>query len=313
MTERAKIGLALGGGAALGWAHIGIIRVLQERGWEPDVVAGTSIGSIVGGALVCGKFDTLEHVARAMDWRRMVQLADVQIGKNGFLGGAKVADEFRTHFGDFRIEESKKPFGIVAADLISGEEVIYTSGDMVDAIRASISLPGIFMPVRSGEMLLVDGGLLNTVPVSVCHELGAEKVLAINVTGDYEGQARAAGLFDEEPIETEEEMRIADETVSSETRLDRARKAFREKSLSFFRFRKKEPGLLSVAMASGSMIMREMARAHFDKSPPDVLIEPKVGHFTQIEFDRADELIQAGRDAIEAQIDEVEALFEGRD
>lgn len=292
-----KLGLALGGGAALGWAHIGIIQVLNEEGIKPDLVTGTSIGSLVGAYHVAGKMEELEGIARGMNWRRMIRLADVQVGKNGFLAGEPVMALLREHLGDLKIEDLDMPFAAVASDLVSGEQVIFRSGDIVSAIRASISIPGVFTPVRSGAHLLVDGGLLNTVPISTCRDLGADIVIGVNIVGDFEGQAEAAGLL----RSREEPERRADNAGGT-------RAAFAQLGQSvarFFRKEEREPGFLGVALTSSALILREIARGHAATSPADVYIEPKVGHITQIEFDKADELIALGREAIEAKLPEI--------
>ena len=301
MTQ--KLGLALGGGAALGWAHIGIIQVLTENDIRPDIVTGTSIGSIVGACYVAGKMEVLENVARGMNWHRMIRLADIQIGKNGFLAGEPVVALLREHLGDSRIEDFDRPFAAVAADLVSGDQVIFDKGDVVDALRASISIPGVFTPVRSGQRLLVDGGLLNTVPVSTCRDVGADLVIGVNIVGDFEGQAAAAGLL-RGPDETSTQGRVG-ETAG-------ARVAFTNLGQSvarFFRKEAKEPGFLGVALTSGALILREIARGHAATCPADVYIEPKVGHITQIEFDKADELIALGREAIKVKIPQIKALL----
>lgn len=301
MTQ--TLGLALGGGAALGWAHIGIIQVLIENDIRPDIVTGTSIGSIVGACYVAGKMEAMEKIARGMNWHRMIRLADVQIGKNGFLAGEPVVALLREHLGNSRIEDFDRPFAAVAADLVSGDQVIFDKGDVVEALRASISIPGVFTPVRSGQRLLVDGGLLNTVPVSTCRDLGADLVIGVNIVGDFEGQAAAAGL-----------LRRPDESATpgkgGETAGARAAFANLSQSVArFFRGEAKEPGFLGVALTSGALILREIARGHAATSPADVYIEPKVGHITQIEFDKADELIALGRDAITSKIPEIKALL----
>lgn len=292
-----KLGLALGGGAALGWAHIGIIQILNEEGIEPDIVTGTSIGSLVGACLVADKMEELEAIARGMNWRRMIRLADIQVGKNGFLAGEPVMALLREHLGDTNIEDLARPYAAIASDLVSGEQVVFTSGDIVRAIRASIAIPGVFTPVRSGHQLLVDGGLLNTVPISVCRDLGADLVIGVNIVGDFEGQAKAAGLL----------LDDADEgTATPSPRGLRA--TFDQLGQSVARFFRKEgkgPGFLGVALTSGALILREIARGHEATSPADIYIEPKVGHITQIEFDKADELIALGRDAITAKLPEI--------
>jgi NTE family protein len=302
MTKR--LGLALGGGAALGWAHIGVLQVLDDNNIRPDVVTGTSIGSLVGACYVAGEMEALEKIARGMNWHRMIRLADIQVGKNGFLAGEPVVSMLREYLGHRKIEDLDLPFAAVAADLVSGDEVVFRNGDIVDAIRASISIPGVFTPVRDGGRLLVDGGLVNTVPISVCRELGADVVIGVNIVGDFEGQAAAAGLLPG-PVGAAD--------VEPESAKTGKRAAFAQFSRSVarhFRRDEKEPGFLGVALTSGALVLREIARGHAATSPADIYIEPKVGHITQIEFDKADELIALGRRSIEMRLPEIKDLLE---
>lgn len=303
LSPDTKIGLALGGGAALGWAHIGALRVLQEKGVRIDVLAGTSIGSIVGACYASDKLDILEKIARDMNWRKMIALADVQIGKSGFLAGEPVVKLLGEHFDGLVIEDLNIPFGAVAADLVSGEEVVFRSGDVVSAIRPSISLPGVFTPVRTGDQLLVDGGLLNTVPVSVCHDMGADYVIGVNVVGDYQGQAGAAGILSigqETPDGIDSgktELTIADASA-----WQKAASALRENVSGFFKRKNRDPSFLGVALTSSAMILRQISESQQALCPADLFVVPKIGHITQIEFDRADELIELGRKAMETAL-----------
>lgn len=300
-----KLGLALGGGAALGWAHIGVLEVLSENNIKPDIVTGTSIGSLVGACYVAGQMKELEKIARGMNWHRMIRLADVQVGKNGFLAGAPIETLMRKHLGSIRIEDLDRPFAAVAADLVSGDEVVFRDGDIVEAIRASISIPGVFTPVRAGGRLLVDGGLVNTVPISTCRDLGADVVIGVNIVGDFEGQAAAAGLLPEGD----------DASAGGEQSDARGKRAafvqFSQSVARFFRRDERQPGFLGVALTSGALVLREIARGHAATSPADIYVEPKVGHIAQIEFDKADELIALGREAIESRLPEIRDLLFG--
>lgn len=298
-----KLGLALGGGAALGWSHIGIIQVLEENGIKPDIVTGTSIGSVIGACYVAGEMEALERIARGMNWRRMIRLADIQVGKNGLLGGEPVVDLLRQYLAERRIEDLDRPFAAVACDLVSGDQVTFDRGDIVDALRASIAIPGVFTPVQSGKRLLVDGGLLNTVPISTCRILGADFVIGVNIVGDFEGQAAAAGLL--RPSDGKPSQKDTAETAGVKT----AFANLRQSAAKFFRRETKEPGFLGVALTSGALVLREIARGHAVTSPADIYIEPKVGHITQIEFDKADELIALGREAIEAKMPQIRAML----
>jgi len=279
-TRKPAVALALGGGAALGWAHIGALRVLEEASIEVDAIAGTSIGALVGACALCRALDPLEDIARGMNWRRLLSLADPLMGAPGLLKGSAVIAMMERYIGARKIEELEKRFVTVAADLISGAAVRISTGSITDAVRASISIPGIFLPVERDGALLVDGGLVDPIPVSAARALGADIVVAIDVTGDYQGRARAAGIG----------------PGSENGKLP----ATSGKGIGAKLFRRSErrPGLYSVATTSVALIMRELATAKLAIDPPDLHVVPKVGHISPADFDRADELIAAGRESM---------------
>lgn len=266
--KRPKLGIALGGGSAHGLAHIGVLRALEEQGLVPDVVAGTSIGAVIGAAYVFGKLAEVEAAARRVNWLEVFRLTDIQFGKNGLLGGYAIVREIRNYLGDATFADASRPFAVVTADLVRDEEVVLRSGPVADAIRASISIPGIFSPVARDGRLLVDGGLKNPVPISICRELGADVVIAVDVSGDRLAQGGLTG--------------------------DANREAFR-------------PGMVEVLITTMAMVMKQLAHARFLTNPPDVLIVPKVGHIRPYAFNRAPELIEAGRAAAVDAIADIEA------
>ena len=170
--RRPVIGLALGGGAARGFAHIGIIRTLVAHGIIPNVVVGTSIGAVVGGAYAAGHLDTVEEWARSLQPRSVLSYLDIRLNGSGLIGGAKLAAELEAAMGQILIEDLPVKFATVATEVRTGHEIWLTHGPMVDAMRASYALPGIFSPVLVGDRWLVDGALVNPVPVSAARALG---------------------------------------------------------------------------------------------------------------------------------------------
>ena len=183
-----SVGLALGGGSARGWAHIGVIRALEQEGIVPSVVAGTSIGALVGAAYVGNELTTLEDWVRGLTRRDVMRYLDFTLAGGGFIEGERLMKFFRKHIDPGLIEELERPFACVATELESGREVWLQRGDVLDAVRASYALPGLFTPVHDGDTWLVDGGLVNPVPVSVCRALGADVVIAVNLNGDILGK-----------------------------------------------------------------------------------------------------------------------------
>lgn len=186
-----KLALALGGGAGLGWAHIGVLQALHERGVRIDAVSGTSIGALAAVCLAADRVNVLETIARAVNARQVVRFIDIDPRWGSVLGGRAVTRQLRQHFGHGHLEDLFVPVAVVAADLVSGAEVSITRGGIVDAVRASIAIPGVFPPVRSGDAVLVDGGVIAPVPVRAVRALSSAPVLAINLQGDYRRRAEA--------------------------------------------------------------------------------------------------------------------------
>lgn len=180
-----RLGIALGSGAARGWAHIGILRALEQVGIVPDVVSGTSIGALVGAAYASGRLDSLADWVTGIDWWEIIRYMDLRLGG---VEGERLMQAFRERVEDAPIETLPKPFGAVATDLHTGHEVWFQNGSLLEAVRASIALPGLFSPVRYQGRWLVDGGLVDPLPVSLCRALGADRVIAVNLNGDIVGR-----------------------------------------------------------------------------------------------------------------------------
>jgi len=215
MIKPPIIGLALGSGSARGVSHIGVIRGLQEAKINIDVICGSSIGSLVGGAFAAGKLDIVEEIVRGLSWSEFLRFMELPLPRSGLIDGDKIAQYMRDKLSDVNIEDLPIPFGAVATDLTSGQEVWLQKGSLINAIRASISMPGMFTPLKRDGMLLADGGLVNPVPVSLCRALGAQIVIGVNPNTDvrvrYAVKAETAQALEaksEVPEEAEEESGI---------------------------------------------------------------------------------------------------------
>jgi len=298
---RPRIGLALGSGMARGWAHIGIVRALERNGIQPDIVAGTSIGALVGGIYLAGYLQPLEDWARALTRLRLVSYMDFRMGYGGFLGGNRLFQLIRDHLGEILISDLPRPFVAVATDLVTGHEVWLRHEILVDAMRASISLPGIFEPRRIDGRWLVDGALVNPVPVSVCQALGAQMTIAVNLNGDLIGKSRRSSLLQAlGQIETDR-AREEEPTASG-----KIRRAFTRGSR---RRERDRPNLFNVMISTVNIVQDRITRSRLAGEPPDVHIMPRLGHIGLIEFDRTEEIIAEGEAAVERMMPELrEAL-----
>lgn len=292
--RRPKIGLAVGGGAARGWAAIGVLRRLREAGIVPDVVAGTSMGAVVGACDLAGRLDQLEAFATELTPRRVFALLDLRLGGSGFVGGDRLANLIVSHLDDIRIEDLDRPFTAVATELSTGHEIWLKTGRLVDALRASYALPGIFEPVRLGRRLLVDGALVNPVPVSVCRALGAELVIAVNVSTDAIGHGTVVQSLPADP----------DVDDAPDPREGLAPSLFRR----MLGGNGDKPGLSGVMMESFNIIQDRITRSRLAGDPPDVMIAPRLSHIGLFDFHRAKEAIAIGTTATDRALHDVTTL-----
>ena len=274
MSGAGKISLALGGGAGLGWTHIGVLRAIDESPLEIAAIAGTSIGAITGASYAVGKLDYLEDMARNVNFRNMLRFMDPHFKRGAVMGARNIEKELGVEFGELDFEDLPFPIAAVAADLRTGDTIVMKAGKLVPVIRASMSLPGIFKPVEHDGRLLVDGGAALPVPVSPARELAPDALcLSVNLQDDFINRAIAAGIA---------------ENVG------------------------KEPNSLAIVKASVGLSLRNLGRYSLALDPPDFAMSPPVGHIDIQNFTRADELIAIGRRETEKIIPQILArLAEG--
>jgi NTE family protein len=329
-----KIGYALGGGAAPGLSHIGVLKVLDEYGIVPDVIAGTSIGAIIGALYASGyKARDIERLVLGLDWRKLVNLVDVAIPRGGFLKGKRIVSLLTSILGDATFSLLKCPFACVATDIINGDQLVLRDGSLVDAIRASISIPGIFTPVAINGRFLVDGGLVNTVPVSICREMGAEYVIGVNVIPEPSKIMCNPNKNQQyqvcEPINLEETGDDSDlamvsriDKLSLRSRIDDIENATKMFLISHRptggrgilksspssevnrvrRLRTKPPGLIEVL--SQSLTIAEYRIAVENLKDADLAISPDVQEIGFWQFNNAAQAIAAGEQAARMVLDE---------
>ena len=296
-----KIGLALGGGSARGWAHIGVLRALNEAGIYPDIVAGTSIGAVVGGCYVAGELPALEQFARELTRRKVLGFLDVNFSGSGLITGQRLCNVLDARLKGIAIEDLSKRFVAVATEIGTGHEVWLSRGRLVDAMRASYALPGIFRPVAINGRWLFDGALVNPVPVSVCRALGARYVIAVNVNWDTSGRGtvvphlEAAQEAPETPPEREQGV-IA--------RNGRAMKKLLQRQI-FGWSDDSGPGISRVMMEAFNIVQDRIARSRMAGDPPDIVISPRLPAFGLFDFHRAEPLIECGIAAAKREIDDI--------
>jgi NTE family protein len=289
-----RIALALGGGSARGWAHIGVIRALEAEGVVPDIICGTSIGALVGAARASGELDRLQAWTEALTWQQVLGFFDLSLA-SGLIKGERLFSFFREHFADRPIGELPLPFGCVATDLGSGREVWLRDGSVFDAVRASVALPGLFTPVRRDGRWLVDGGLVDPVPVTLARAMGADLVIAVDLGVD----SLARWMKDAEPASTPD---TSPETPPASL-LDRLLASLN----GFAGDHDAAPPMLDVLAASLNILQTRITRSRLAGDPPDVLVRPRVGEIALMDFHRAADAIAAGRRAVEEVLPQLRA------
>ncbi|MQB42987.1 patatin-like phospholipase family protein [Rhizobium sp. ICMP 5592] len=281
--KKVKIALALGGGAARGWAHIGVLRALDEAGIEVGMVAGTSIGALVGGCYLAGKLDELEAFSRSLTMRRIASLLDLTIGGSGLFGGMRLTKRMQEHLQGLSIEDLDRTFVAVASELNTGHEVWIANGSLITALRASYALPGIFEPVRTNSRTLVDGALVNPVPVSVCRAYEQPLVVAVNLNYDLYGRS-AVVKHNAGPPSSDQQRR--DEAPYTKL------------------------GMTGVMVQAFNIIQDRISRARLAGDPPDLSLHPRLSDIGLSEFHRAGEAIERGYEETLARLTEIRRMQE---
>jgi NTE family protein len=288
---RPSIGLALSGGAARGFAHIGVIRTLLDHGLQPDVIVGTSIGAIVAGVYAAGLLDDFEAWARALNRRRVFGYLDFSLAGSGLISGDRLYNKLDQSLGDTTFEELPVRVAAVATELRTSHEIWLTRGRVADAIRASSALPGIFPPSRIGGRWLMDGALVNPLPISVARALGARLVIAINVNADNFGRGT---IIQDHGSDAEDDQRHEARRPAHGLR-EHAERLVSRKFIGAVR----RPGLSNVMVEAFQVLLDRVTRARLAGDPPDVLVSPRLAKVGLFDFHRAAEVIALGAEAAE--------------
>lgn len=293
------IGLALGSGSARGWAHIGILNALSEHGIEPDILCGTSIGSLVGASYVAGNLKNLEAWVCSLTRFATIRFFEISSSLNGFVDTERLRGFLNQYVAadHLLIEDLAKRFAAVSTDLQTGREIWFTSGPILEAVWASISMPGLFPAIRNNNRWLVDGGLVNPVPVSVCRALGADIVVAVNLNGDIVGRHFA------QPPGPAVRVNGLKGKITSLVR------EYTDTFVSSHRGGDKPPSLFDAIAGSVNIIQDRITRSRMAGDPPDILLSPKLSHIGLLEFYRADEAIAEGKKCVERMLPEIQHIL----
>lgn len=300
---RPQIGLALGSGLARGFSHIGAIRALNRNGIYPTVVCGTSIGALVGGCYLAGKLDELEDWAMSLTRRKIFSYLDFRVRSAGMIGGERLVKLMEEYLKGINIQDLPDPFIAIAADIVTGHEVWLRDGNLIEAMRASFALPGVFPPVEVNQRKLVDGALVNPVPVSPCVALGARLTIAIDLNADLIGKAAKPGqgfqtilgfdIFDDKDVSPEDQKIFGGALT---------KRLFRRESNS--------PSLFGVMISSLNIIQDRLTRSRLAGDPPDVHIRPRIGHIGLLEFEKAQEMMEEGEASVERAMPKIRSAIE---
>ncbi len=305
-----KVGIALGSGSARGWSHIGVVRSLLEAKIPIAYACGASIGALVAGSFAAGFLDPLDRWVRKLSWSHIIGFMDVLIPRSGLIEGEKISGYLRQVISDPRIEELPIPFTAVATDLKTGKEVWIREGSLIDAVRASISLPGIFTPSAQNGQWFVDGGLVNPVPVSPCRAMGADIVVAVNLNSDIMGKPRVQRMPDppangRNGVSAQAKGRWAAflNQTAQEGNLTLFRQLFQDQP-------DRGPSLFDVMATSVKIMQDAITRQRLLADPPDVIVKPKLAHIGLMEFNRAAESIEEGKRAMDLLIPMLRDMLE---
>jgi NTE family protein len=293
-----RVGLALGSGSSRGWAHIGVIRALAAAGIEPDIVCGCSIGALVGASYAAGNLDHLEQWALALKRLELARYFEINLSLNGFVDTARLQTFLVTNVcdADVSIENLPKKYAAISTELATGGETWFTSGPVIDAVWASIAIPGLFPPTQNKGRWLVDGGLVNPVPVSVCRALGADVVIAVNLNGDIMRKRTS-----QKPAASE-----------SENLIEIFTKTVKKYSATIFTGSKTgnaPPDLFNALAGSINIMQDRITRSRMAGDPPDILLAPKLSHIGLLEFYRAEEAVKEGRESVKRALPEIQHVL----
>lgn len=297
------LGLALGGGMARGFSHIGVLKALNRHGIFPSIISGTSIGAVVGGCYLLGKLEEFEKWSLSLNRFKVFSYLDFRVRSAGLIGGKRLKDTLKQHFEGTLFENLPHPFICIATDLGTGHELWLRKGDLMTAMMASFALPGVFPPVLMDDRFLVDGALVNPCPVSPCQALGARMTIAVDLNADMIGKATKPGasyqtitgfdVFNPKDVPADDQKPFNNSAITRR----------------LFRREESDPSLFGVMVSALGILQDRLTRSRLAGDPPDIHIRPPIGHIGLLEFEKAAEMIEAGEEATERLIPEIKAAM----
>jgi NTE family protein len=312
MSERKTVGLVLGSGASRGWAHIGVIEALEEEKIPIDFIAGCSVGAYVGAIYASGGLESLKEFVLKMDGKKIFSYFDIVLPRYGLLDGTKRLRELftiHTHVQDF--SELKVPMVMVATDLETGKKVVLKSGNILDALRASMSMPGLFAPVKIKNRWLVDGGVVDPVPVSVARSMGADVVIAVDLSsGTVSKKKHLKRHIQTEKIPVEEDAHKNELIRKLADYYETAELSFKGKINELFKKEASTPDIIETVTTAINIMQDRITSINHAVTPPDILIQPHLGDLKMLDFDQVEHTIEEGYTKAREQIEDIKALLE---
>lgn len=295
--DNSRIGIALGSGSARGWAHIGVLQALAKMGIKPEIVAGSSIGALVGAAYASNQLDEMEEMVKALSWKDIVGYLDMSIMAGGLIEGEKLTNFFSHHIKQEDIESLSLRFAAVATELNTGREIWLQNGNLLNAVRASVALPGLFTPFNYKGKWLVDGGIVDPVPVSLCRAMGAEVVIAVSLNGGIVGKH---GRKNDQPVNGKK-AKENETALLSRISYQLEKVLLDNKNIILARLfgeSLKSPGLIEVLAGSINIMQDRITRSRMAGDPPDIILSPRLSSLGLLEFDRGAVAIEEGRSCV---------------
>ena len=308
-----KIGLVLGSGGARGWAHIGVLRRLNDLGIHPDCIAGTSIGAIAAALYATKRLDTIESLASELDWKRLAQLFfEVSLPRSGLISGKNFMRLLKDMIPAKTIADLNMPYAAIATDIETEQEVVLTSGNLFEIIRASIGIPGIFTPTRLDGRILVDGGLVNPLPVSACRAMAADFVIAVDVNLRTPKKPRKTVTQPNSETVDPRVAKLIDSAIKFLPKLEDQKRAWIKRLAVPQRTLQHSLSIFDVLTRTMRLVENQITRHELTLHPPDLLIQPAVGDILTLEFHRGPEAIAAGMHAVDELLPQIKKVLDSQ-